>query len=193
MSTGIKFNLPFTLGLADSPPDTDAKTKGIFSVFYNAFNQLQSAMHQFLGLGQQLQSQWSQIRYDQTLHQFSPNRYYVQATQAIGYGQAVNLFVSGGTLKARLANATNNTKPCHGFCTTVAGIAVDGYGEVILNFGLLVGVSGLTQGTRYFLSTTDGLITSVAPVAAGNIEQPLGLAMDTTALHFNFGFGWIQH
>jgi len=189
----IKFNLPFSIGLSDSPPEVEPKMRPIISLMYNAFLQIQQAMHQYLGLGQQLQTLWDQIRYDQTLHTFSPNRLYLRASEDISYGFAVNIWNDAGTLKFRKANATNNTKPCHGFCTTLGGILSGTFGEVIVNFGMLVGVAGLTTGTRYFLSTTDGLITSTAPVAAGNIEQVLGLAMDTGALLFNFDFAWIQH
>jgi hypothetical protein len=190
----LKFNLPFNTGLSDTPPPTqDPVVQSIYNSFYNAFLQIQQSMHQYLGLGQQLQSLWDLLKYDQTLHQASVNRLYVKASETITYAQAINLHDNGGVLNVRLANATNNTKPCHGFCTTLAGIASGVSGEVILNFGLLTGITGVVRGTRYFLSTTNGLITATAPVAAGNIEQPLGLALDTVALHFGFGFGFIQH
>lgn len=190
----LKFNLPFSLSIPDSPPQTeDPVVNNTFVVVYNAFLQLQQAVHQYLGVGQQLQTLWSTLRYDQTLHQASPGRLYVKAFEAITYGFAINLFVDAGILKIRLANATNNTKPCHGFCTTIGGIAAGSFGEVILLHGLLTGVAGLVLGTRYFLSTTNGLVTAVAPVAAGNIEQAVGFAMDTSALLFDFGFHFIQH
>lgn len=192
-SPNVKFNLPFNIGLSDAAPNVDPKLQPIMNIIYNGFLQLQQAMHQYLGLGQQLGDLWNQLHYSQTLHTFSPNRYYALASEDISYGYAVNIWNDAGTLKLRKANATNNTKPCHGFCTTTNGILAGQYGEVILNFGLLVAVAGLTAGTRYFLSTTDGLLTAAAPVAAGNIEQPLGIAMDSSALLFNFGFGWIQH
>lgn len=194
-SPNLKFNLPFSLGIPDSPPsDIPPELRSIFVIVYNSFLQLQQAMHQYLGLGQQLQTLWSQLRFDQTLHQFSPNRLYLPASEPIAYGLAVNVFDSGGgVMKLRLANATNNTKPAHGFCTTIGGIATDAYGEIICNFGLLTGVVGLTKGSRYFLSTAGGLITAVAPAAAGNIEQCLAWAIDTNALLFNFGFSFVQH
>lgn len=190
----LKFNLPFNIGIPDTPPaDLEPNMKGLFVIVYNGFLQIQQAIHQYLGVGQQLQTLWSQLRYDQTLHPASMTRFYAKAFQPIPYGNAVNLFVDAGVLKIRLANATNNTKPCHGFCTTTTGIATDAYGEVILLHGLLTAVSGIVLGTRYFLSTTDGLVTAVAPVAAGNIEQALGIAMDSSALLFDFNFHFIQH
>jgi len=190
----IQFNLPFNLNLGDAAPTSlPPEVRGAIESLYNAVNQLQYVFHSHVGIGQQLQNLWSQLRYFDTLHQASPWRFYAQATETIVYGRMVNLFLSGGALKIRNANATDNTKPCHGFNNTAAGLVLNDYGEVILMQGLLTGVSGLTVGTRYFLSTTDGLLTSAAPVAAGNIEQALGIAVDTTALLFCSDFDFTQH
>lgn len=193
--SNVKYNLPFSLGISDTPnlDNIDPKLRGTITEIYNAFQQLQLAIHNYLGVGQQLKTMWSQLGYANTLHLSSPTRFYAQCTENIAYGAAINLFTSGGLLKARNANATNNTKQAHGFCTVVGGILLGDYGEFILFHGLLTGFVGLTQGTRYFLSTVNGLITAVAPVAAGNIEQPLGIAMDSTALLYDFGLGFIQH
>lgn len=192
---GVKFNLPFTLGLPDrAPTDLEPNMQRYFQEIYNAFQQLQAALHTILGVGQQLQQAWPSLSYFQTLHQSSPGRLYMQASEVINYGSSVNIFDSGaGVMKFRNANATNNTKPAHGLCTTTGGIAAAAYGEVITQYGLLTGVAGLTKGSRYFLSTTNGLITAAAPVAAGNIEQPIGFAIDTSALLFNIGFAYVQH
>lgn len=194
---GVKFNLPFSIGLPDSAPSElklkDPATAAVIEQIYTAFQQMQIALHVVLGVGQQLQTQWSMLSPDQTLHLFSPNRIYLIASEAILFGAAINIYDNAGVLTVRNANATNNTKPCHGFCTTAAGIANGAYGESILNFGLLTGVAGLVRGTRYFLSTANGLVTAVAPVAAGNIEQALGLALSSTMLLFNFGFAFVQH
>lgn len=190
----VRFNLPFTLGLGDTAPTSlDPKVRPLANEIYNAFQQLQLAVHNYLGVGQQLQSLWPQLSYLQTLHQFSATRFYCQADEAIIYGAAVNLFSSGGVLKARNANATNNTKQAHGFCTAIDGAAADDYIETILFRGVITGFTGLTQGSRYFLSTSNGLITTVKPVAAGNIEQVLGIALDTTALLYDFGLDFVQH
>lgn len=192
---GVKFNLPFTLGLPDqAPPTKDPEVRALLDQVYNAFQGVQLAFHHFTGIGQQLFSAWPNLRYDQTLHLASPWRYYVQASETINYGSAVNVFNSAGTLKARNADATNNTKPCHGFNTTVGGIPNGSFGEVILQCGMLTGVSGLTLGTRYFLFAGAGGLVSASPaVGAGNIEQAVGWAIDTTALLFNVGFAFVQH
>lgn len=194
-NTSVRFNLPFNLGLPDSAPHdlSDPRVAALLEQVYNAFQQLQMALHVYVGIGQQLQSLWPNLRYDQTLHLFSPNRLYAVASETIAYGNAVNVFNNAGVLTVRNANATDNTKPTHGFCTTTGGIAAAAFGECILQCGIVLNLAGLVLGTRYFLSTTNGLITSVAPVALGNVEQALGIALDSTALFFNFGYAFVQH
>lgn len=192
MSTG-SVNLPFQLG-SDSPPDgIPEDLRPAFAELYKALRTIRNVFHDYVGIGQHSNQIWSLLNYFDTLHTASMGRFYAQANEDIAYGYAVNITVTGAELRLQKANATNNTKPCHGFCTTLGGIATGARGEVILNNGLLVGVAGLTRGTRYFLSTTGGLLTTVAPIAAGNIEQALGLALDTSALLFATDFDFIQH
>jgi hypothetical protein len=102
------------------------------------------------------------------------------------------VFLSGSVLKARLANATNNTRPGWAYCNTEGGIASGGFGEFILMQGLCTSIPGLLPGTQYYLSTISGLLTSVPPGAAGTIEQFLGIALDVNVFYFNSG-PWIQN
>lgn len=189
------FNLPFTLGVPDTPSldFQDPRVRALAEELYNAFQQLQLALHNYLGVGQQLQTLWSSLSHISTLHQASQFRIYKEATEDIIYGAAINLFSSGGVIKMRNANATNNTKPCHGFCMVAGGVTSGNFGEAILFCGLLTGFAGLTVGSRYFLSTSNGLLTAVAPVAAGNIEQALGIALDSGTLLYQFTTHFIQH
>lgn len=194
MNPQVTLNLPFDIRLSDTlPPGVPAEMAPVIAEMFNAFQQLQYVMHTYLGIGQRIQSLWPSLSYSLTLHRASQGRFYALASEAITYGAAVNLHPSGGVLKIRNANATNNTKPCFGFCTAIGGIASGATGEVILFSGLLTGVSGLTIGTRYFLSTTNGLITATDPVVAGAIGQAVGIAVDTTALLFQIDLNWIQH
>lgn len=48
--------------------------------------------------------------------------------------------------------------------------------------GELSGFSGLTPGSTYFMSTTPGQITEVAPSALGSIVQRVGFAKNATTL-----------
>lgn len=120
------------------------------------------------------------------------HRYYTQASEDIAVGAAVNLFAQIGILFVQNANATDNTKPCDGFCSQVGGIAMGTVGEVILNDGVNLSLTGLTVGAIYYLSTTPGEFTATPPTSAGNLQQYIGKALTTTALKFFTG-PIIQH
>lgn len=76
-----------------------------------------------------------------------------------------------------LASAEDDTKPSIGFVTVS-----DDEIEEIQVFGPLDGFTGLTKGTRYYLSTVDGEVTDTPPSGAGNIVQLVGIGMSTTKL-----------
>lgn len=164
-----------------------------------AFNELYSfgfqvirAFIDYAGIGSQNFNQWGLLAGNpKTLLAGNLNRLYVTASESISQGAAISLFNNGGALGVRNANATNNTKICDGFCSSSGGISAGGVGEVILNSGLTF-IGGLTIGQRYWLSTANGIITNVPPVAAGNVEQYLGIAISTTAFSFNLS-NWFQH
>jgi hypothetical protein len=120
------------------------------------------------------------------------HRFYTQASENILPGAAINLFPQLGILFARNANATTGAKPCDGFCSQPAGILAGGIGEVILNNGINTNLAGLVPGSRYFLGTANGSYTTVAPVAAGNLQQSLGIAIDSGSLVFFTG-NQVQH
>ena len=185
------FSAPVDFRIGQSPPDElSPELKAALTPVYESIQQIIQALVNECGIGQQSPQFWSQLA--GTASQLKPgnlNRLYVEATEALQSGAAVNVFLSGGILKARNANATNNTKFANGFASDA--IASGAVGEVILAHGVAI-ITGLTPGANYFLSTVNGLITNVAPVAAGNIEQYVGIAIDSTHLFFNLGY-WIQH
>ena len=120
------------------------------------------------------------------------HRFYLRAGEAINEGAAISLYNSAGTLAVRNANATNNTKPCHGYCSTPGGIANGEVGEVIIGEGMNSSLSGLTPASYYYSSTVNGQYTAVAPVAAGNLEQEVGFALSDTELWFRLATK-VQH
>lgn len=97
-------------------------------------------------------------------------------------GDFINLFLSGGVIKARKADATTTGKPAHGFVLSnvVAPANATVYGLSNTNTQL----SGLVIGTDYYLSTTPGAVTATAPTGVGNLSQYLGIANDTDELVF---------
>lgn len=118
-------------------------------------------------------------------------RLYVIASEDILFGAMINLWNDAGVLKARNADGTDNTKPADAYCSSTSGILLGEAGEVIVGSGL-ASIAGLTIGDRYYLSTTPGLVSNAPAVAAGNIEQYIGVALTDTILLTNIQY-WIQH
>jgi len=119
-------------------------------------------------------------------------RLYVPFTDAANYGSIINLYSNAGVLSAQLAVATTNAKPADGICNTPGSIAIGDVGEVLLSNGVLIG-SGMTVGQRCWLSAvTAGALATSAPVAAGNIEQYLGIVISPTEFYFHSHY-WLQH
>lgn len=194
MPTG-QYNSSVDFRIGQSPPDNlSPEMKAALAELYNSVQLIIAAFIDQCGISQQLPSLWQQTAEqapDSTLNSGNLNRLYVQASENIAFGAAVSLHNVAGVLQARNANAANNTKACDGFCTTVGGILATGYGEVQLHSGIAT-IVGLTVGSRYYLSTVNGLVAAAAAVAAGNIEQYLGVAITATSLAFNIHY-WIQH
>jgi hypothetical protein len=104
-------------------------------------------------------------------------RVYAQATEVIAAGAIVNFYNNAGSLGVRNANATAAGKPAHGISSTA--LTASAYGEFILE-GAIFAIGGLTIGTTYYLSNTNGLIAA----GAGTIVQRIGYAIGTNTLIF---------
>lgn len=104
------------------------------------------------------------------------------ASEALVAGNFVNIHASSGA-KIRKANATDDTKPVHGFVPSA--ILSAAAGSMIGPGRVIPGLSGLTPGATYYLDTTGGAITDTPPSASGNLVQEVGLAVSATELLFN--------
>ena len=186
-SSPVNFQIP-----QNPPPGLPKEVDGAFRQLYTTLQQVIFTFVNNCGIGSQLSGDWPILegRASTILHN-NMGRFYVQASEALAQGAMVNFHLSGGKIMAQNANATNNTKPCQGFCSNPSGIILNGIGEVIIGPAIAT-VGGLTIATRYYLSTVNGIIQNVAPVAAGNIEQYLGFAISATELYINPTY-WIQH
>lgn len=105
-------------------------------------------------------------------------------------GNFVNLFLSGGVIQARLADATTNAKPAHGF--VLANVTSPANATVYRLSTTNTAVSGLTIGSDYYLTTTPGAISTTPPSASGNIVQPLGRATLATSIVFANEQNWVE-
>lgn len=179
-------------GLPQMPEGVPPELFTHFYVVYSAIHNLERLIGQYAGVDSPPSDIWSQLTIDDTFYDGNLNRLYLECTEAMAYGNAVSPILSGGLLKLRLANATNNTRWCCGFVNEPGSYAIGAIVPIVTR-GLITGVSGLTVAGRYWLSTTNGLITNTAPVAAGNIEQVVGWAPNSIRLISNLDSFFIQH
>lgn len=187
--TGSPLNLFIPQNFDDAPPEVS----GYLNQILNSLRLLQFFITGATGAAQQPPANWSFLDPSDTVLVGNMGRLYAKASENIGFGAIVSIFVSGGNLRVRNANATDNSRPGLGWCSTTGGIASGDFGEIIIGPSLCTGISGLTIGVRYFLDTTNGIVTAVAPVAAGNISQALGIAVGAAELYLLPSLQWVQH
>lgn len=179
-------------GLPQMPEGVPPELWQHFYTVYSAIHNLERFISQYTGADEQPSAIWSQLTVDDTFLDGNLNRLYLETTETVSFGNAISPILSGGVLKLRLANATNNTRWCCGFVESV-GTFLAGSFVAIKTLGLITGVSGLTVAGRYWLSTTNGLVVNTPPVAAGNIEQVVGWAPNATRLISNLDSYFVQH
>lgn len=103
-------------------------------------------------------------------------------SENLSSGDLVNIYDVAGTATARKANATDVTKPCDGFVLEAS--VTPGPATVYLE-GPITGLSGLTAGTRMFLSAaTSGAFTATPPTGTGKVVQYIGKAVTATIINF---------
>lgn len=103
----------------------------------------------------------------------------ITASEDLAAGDFVNVHVSSGT-KVRKADASNAYEAM-GF---VLSSVTSGQAATVYFEGMNTSCSGLTAGTKYFLSGTAGVPTATAPSTAGHIVQKIGVAASATELSF---------
>lgn len=103
------------------------------------------------------------------------------ADETISAGNLVSLVNASGVLHCRKADNVAVGKEALGF--SIAGITNGAPGVVWMPGNILTGLSSLTPGAYYWLSTA-GAITVTAPTTAGNVSQCVGWAVSTTSLFF---------
>lgn len=175
------------LGLPELPILTRGESEPDLRYLYFAVQNLAQAVGQQLGLDTPLDGYNSNPAYSIGA---SKRRLYVPAAEAISYGQLVHIFDDAGTMSARLADATDATKPCLGISNSTGTIAIGSTVEVVLPNAYVSSVGGLTPGELYYLSTTPGTGSNTPPAAAGNIVQPIGFAVLTAGFFFNPPYHW---
>ncbi|MEE8629069.1 hypothetical protein [Methylobacterium ajmalii] len=105
----------------------------------------------------------------------------VVASEALSAGNLVNLYDNAGTINVRKADASVEGKECNGF---VLAAVVQGGNATVYFSRLITGLSGLTDGARYYLATTPGGLTATPVTGVGTVDQYIGKATSTSELTF---------
>jgi hypothetical protein len=105
------------------------------------------------------------------------------SSENLAAGDLVNIWSDSGTLKVRKADASSAAKRADGY---VLASVTSPANAVVYHDGAITGLTGLTLGARYYLSTTAGsvVVEASAPTASGSVVQYVGQAVSTTKLLF---------
>jgi hypothetical protein len=105
------------------------------------------------------------------------------SSENLAAGNLVNIWSDSGTLKVRKADASSAAKRADGY---VLASVTSPANAVVYHDGAITGLTSLTIGGRYYLSTTPGasVIEASATTASGNLVQYVGQAVSTTKLLF---------
>jgi hypothetical protein len=118
---------------------------------------------------------------DSTMLDIGDEDYTMTAGEAISAGDLICVIDDSGA-KVVKADATNGTaRRAMGYAKEA--ISSSATGTVRLGNGVITGLSGLSIGTRYYLSkTAGGLTNDVSTFSGGDLIQPVGYAKSATEL-----------
>lgn len=182
-----EFSSPIDIGLSASPIGIDNEAMyEEFTRVYNAIRILQQKFGTYNGL-----EVLDPTKYINELAPAPQDSIQVQRLQpllvkasvAITAGEFVNLFLSGGILQARKADAgAGIAYRAWGWAPN--SIALNAVGIVYLQSGWNGGFAGMTIGATYYLhGITPGGINSAPPVVGGSLKQEVGIALTATDLY----------
>jgi hypothetical protein len=176
----------FTPGLPQFPTNVDSRIEPDLRDIYNAIRTFSDQIGQYGGFEEALEVYKNADNVTYTAGPYK-RRVYCEALEAMPYGSIVHLLDSGGELKARYANATDDTRVAFGINNTPGVCNIGDTIEVALPGCYVTSIGGLTRGVIYYLSTTNGLITNAPPGAVGNIIQSIGFALAENVLYVSGG------
>lgn len=181
------------LGIASLPSDNLPKDLyDDFLSLYRAIKNLADKVSEFTGIDPPDQLEWAESTASRTILSGNHTRLYVVANVAINAGQLVNLFdFGGGVLRARLASASAANTMAHAICTQ--SVAAGQIAPLQWLRAYVNQIGGMTSGVLYWLSPTAGFVQNVAPVAAGTIRQPIGVAIAPSQLLMDISLLFIQN
>ncbi len=179
----------FNINLPQLPTNVDPKIEPDLRDVYNALRNMSYLVGQYGGFEVPEEAYQNP---DGATYTAGPQkrRLYCEAGEALTYGAIVHLYQDAGTTKARFANATDNSRPGYGICNTIGTTSIGDTVEIVLPGSYVTSISGLTHGSRYFLATVDGTISTGIPGVAGNIREALGFALTADVFFFLPNLDW---
>jgi len=112
----------------------------------------------------------------------APDVIIANTSEALVSGAFVNIWSNAGAFAIRNADASVLGKEAHGF--VLAAVASGASATAQLS-GINTGVTGQVPGFVYLSATTPGQSSAVAPGAAGQTVQNLGMAISATSIQFD--------
>lgn len=172
------------INLPELPPSSlPADTYPAVLELHNAIRKLQSVLNYEVGLVGEPSQYWPQLQPTEGVSE-ARSRLYLRCSETISYGQAVNVFLNGSELQARLAVATDPLKLVSAFCHAQGTFPAGEFAEFWLPPCLIEAVGGLTTGSWYWLSIVPGVLTPLKPTGTGVEVQLIGQALGSNQLWF---------
>lgn len=163
----------YSLSLPKLPDADDAELYAQLEPLYLALHSVHNNFLYSCGVNRVLATEYQRYKASPSLLQpQNLNRLIVTAAESLPFGSLVSLELAGGIVKAKLAKG-GPTDPLAaiGYCNVTDGAANGSLCEVVIAMGV-INVVGITVGTKYYLSTTAGTISSTPP--GSGLIQPVG-------------------
>ena len=151
---------------------------------HNALRKLQSAINYEVGLTGEAPQYWPQLEPTEGVSE-ARSRLYLRCSEPISYGNAVNVFLNGTELQARLAVASDSAKLVSAFCHSQGSFNTGDVAEFFLPPCLIESVGGLSPGSWYWLSVIPGVLTPIQPTGTGISVQLIGQALGSNKLWYS--------
>ena len=171
-------------GLPQLPAGLADKEAGLVSPLYRGLSTIAQQVGVLTGAVSYSQDEQAAVDQLLALIDHRAQKLYVKATEALAFGALVTLTVDAGKFAGAVADATILTKPAHGICNVIGGIAAGDFGEIIFMQGRCQGVTGTTVGATYYLSVA-GNMQFAAPTAQGVLNQIVAVGLGSSGIYLN--------
>src|SRR6266853_3628220 len=188
MASSTIINSLINLGIPSQAPDfiRNPEVRAAVDLSISATNALLRALEQYGGITQKDITLWNFLQPADTLLRHQLGRFYVIAKENIAAGAFINLINDAGVCKVQ--NSDSLGKPAHGYCNVSGGVLAGNFTEVILSQGILA-IGGILPGQAIYLSHILGTPATVPDVAAGRIEQFLGIGVAAGIVYIDISLG----